>query len=109
MRSDAGPRGANHSARRKKYAWLVSARKPAAGLDTRSAGFQFRRYRGTFDIISDAFSSLNNCCYMRKATMDGIEGYVLLDCDGEVEFFTDTRSSIFFHAAKHELVIVQPN
>jgi len=61
------------------------------------------------DIISDPFSALDNCCYMRKATMDGIEGYVLLDCDGEVEFFTDNRSNIFFHAAKHELTVVVPN
>ncbi len=58
------------------------------------------------DIISDPFSALDNCCYMRKATMDGIEGYVLLDCDGEVEFFTDNRSNIFFYINSHELTYV---
>ena len=61
------------------------------------------------DIISDPFSALDNCCYMRRAIVKGIEGYALLDCDGEVEFFTNNPSNIFFHAAKHELIVVVPN
>jgi len=57
----------------------------------------------------DAFSPLESHCYLRQATLDGIEGFALMDCDGEMEIFAENRSDIFFYIQKHELTFVQLN
>lgn len=51
----------------------------------------------------DHFASLNHCCYMRRATMDGRLGWVMYASDGDKIGFTEIRSEVFFEAARREL------
>ena len=57
----------------------------------------------------DTFSPLDSHCYLKPATYEGIEGFALMDCDGEMEIFAENRQDVFFYAAKHELTVVQLN
>jgi hypothetical protein len=56
-----------------------------------------------------AFAPLENCCYVREATMNGQLGWVLIDSEGECELFSEIRGDVFFYAAERELTVVQPN
>lgn len=59
---------------------------------------------------TDAFSPLNTHCYLREAeTEDGTRGWALIDSDGELEVFAESRRDVFFYAAAHELRIIQTN
>jgi hypothetical protein len=57
----------------------------------------------------DAFSPLESHCYLRQAILDGIEGFALMDCDGEMEIFAENRSDIFVWAREHDLTVVRLN
>jgi hypothetical protein len=57
----------------------------------------------------DAFSPLDSHCYLKPATYEGIEGFALMDCDGEIEIFAENRSDIFVWARENELTVVQLN
>jgi len=43
---------------------------------------------------------------MRKATIDGRQGWVLIDSDGYIVLFTENRSEVFFEAFMRELTLV---
>ncbi|WP_210334360.1 hypothetical protein, partial [Rhizobium sp. RHZ02] len=51
----------------------------------------------------DAFSPLESHCSLREATYDGIQGFALMDCDGEMEIFAENRSDVFFYIQEHQL------
>ncbi|NTJ46891.1 hypothetical protein G6K93_07680 [Agrobacterium rhizogenes] len=56
------------------------------------------------------FASLDQCCYMRRATAeDGRLCWVLFNSDGDAELATDIRSDVFFYAHKRELKLVWLN
>ena len=57
----------------------------------------------------DAFSPLESHCYLREATYDGIQGFALMDCDGEMEIFAENRQDVFFYAREHDLTVVRLN
>jgi hypothetical protein len=65
----------------------------------------------TQDLASDdpRFDPLDDCCYIRQGTMNGRNGWMLLDCDGEVEVFSEERSQVFFYAQKHDMKVIRPN
>ncbi|MDP9813856.1 hypothetical protein J2W42_006732 [Rhizobium tibeticum] len=52
------------------------------------------------------FAPRDHCCYMRKATIDGRLGWVLIDSDGYIVLFTENRSEVFFEAFMRELTLV---
>lgn len=58
---------------------------------------------------TDAFSPLESHCYLKPATYEGIEGFALMDCDGEIEIFAENRSDIFVWAKEHDLTVIQLN
>jgi hypothetical protein len=59
---------------------------------------------------TDAFSPLDAYCYILEAsTDDGIQGWALIDSDGELEVFAESRRDVFFYAAAHEIQIIQPH
>jgi hypothetical protein len=60
-------------------------------------------------LANDLFASLDDCCYVRQSIVNGRNGWILLDCDGEVEVFSEDRSQVFFYASKHALKVIRPH
>lgn len=61
------------------------------------------------DVPAEPFASLDGCCYMRRATMDGRLGWVMYASDGDKIGFTEIRSEVFFEAARRELRLMLLN